>query len=319
MTERDLCALLALHDDPLTLYPEAHEERAYHLEVSMSDQKTPRSNSLEDITPLLAYSDRLSRTERLAIRLISYINRPSLGHRIGTTWGRGLQALFNLALRHRFRFRGREHLQEIPRDASILLVANHRTFFDLFVGTTALRQVTRNRLGDPCCFPVRSPFFFDHPLGLVVNLLFSGGCMYPPVFRDARKAELNSAGFETMQRLLERPGLCFGLHPEGRRSKSIDPFEIEPLRPGVGRLITQARPDLYVLPMFIEGLSNRAGAEVKQAFWRSRATPIYLRWGEARRASEYPADEALATQKVSAQLRALADLQRAERVNRSGD
>ena len=141
--------------------------------------------------------------------------------------------------------------------------------------------------------------------------------MYPPVFCDARKAELNSAGFETMRACSsDRPLLW--LHPWATL-KVCRPLEIEPLRAGVGRLITQARPDLYVLPMFIEGLSNRADAEVKQAFWRSRATPIFLRWGEARLASEYPADETLATQEVSAQLRALADLQRAERVNRSGD
>ena len=143
--------------------------------------------------------------------------------------------------------------------------------------------------------------------------------MYPPVFRDERKGELNRAGFETMQRLLERSGLCLGLHPEGRRARSADPFEIEPLRPGVGRLITHAQPNLYVLPLFIEGLSNQAGAEVKQAFWRARATPIYLRWGEARLASDYPADEALATQEVATQLQTLADLQRAASLNRSGD
>ena len=56
----------------------------------------------------------------------------------------------------------------------------------MYVGIAALRYLSSYKLGAPSVFPVRAPFFYDRPLGIVLNLIASGGCMWPPVFRDQK-------------------------------------------------------------------------------------------------------------------------------------
>ena len=45
-----------------------------------------------------------------------------------------------------------------------------------------------------------------------------------------------------------------GFHPEGTRNKDADPYTLLPPKPGIGRLIKEADPQ--VIPVFITGLSN---------------------------------------------------------------
>ena len=49
-------------------------------------------------------------------------------------------------------------------------------------------------------------------------------------------------------------GAFVGLHPEGKRNLTGDPYALLPAQPGVGRIIHQAR--VKVLPVFVNGLSN---------------------------------------------------------------
>jgi 1-acyl-sn-glycerol-3-phosphate acyltransferase len=211
-----------------------------------------------------------------------------------------------------------EALNEVPTDAPLLLVSNHRTFFDLFIGMTALRTATKNRLGNPCSFPVRSPFFYDNPLGILINIIAAGGSMYPPVFRDERKTRLNAEGMNAMRLLLSQPGLCFGLHPEGHRSKLEDPFQLAPLKRGVGHLISQADPSMVVLPMFMSGLTNDLGRELKQAISRRTAQPIYIRWGTPQPVSAYQGDLSEIVLKIQEEMQRLGDLQRLEHTTEMG-
>jgi len=258
----------------------------------------------------------LTRTERVALRLMSTLNRAGWLQRVGLRWGRMVpQQLVRFLFVRRLRCRGSERLASIPEDASVMIVANHRTFFDLFVIGTALRSETRNRTGIPSVFPVRSPFFYDHPLGVFMCLFFSGGCMYPPVFRDERREQLNPVGVEAMKWLLAQPKVTLGIHPEGRRSRSADPFTLEPPKRGVGNLILSATERLYILPVFVEGIDPKIGTVFKRSLRPKRAPAINLWWGEPQPALSYVREGVTAEELAAAmrqEIQSLADLAREE-------
>jgi len=125
-------------------------------------------------------------------------------------------------------------------------------------------------------FPVRSKFFYDHPLGLFVNGVMSFFAMYPPVFRERARAALNLASLDETVRILKRGGTFLGLHPEGTRNKGDDPYELLPAQGGVGRIIQLSRSP--VLPVFINGLGNDLPKQVAGNFTR-KGSPITVTFG----------------------------------------
>jgi 1-acyl-sn-glycerol-3-phosphate acyltransferase len=168
---------------------------------------------------------------------------------------------------------GLDRLPAFDRNKSYLVVSNHRSFFDLYVITGYL--VNRN-MPHRLVFPVRSGFFYDKPLGLLVNGVMSFFAMYPPVFRERHRAALNLASLDETVRLLQRGGTFVGLHPEGTRNKSDDPYALLPAQSGVGRVIHAAKVD--VLPVFINGLGNDLKRQVAGNFTR-KGTPIVVNFG----------------------------------------
>ena len=241
--------------------------------------------------------DHLTWVERLAVRIGHRINRPGIVHKIAVWWGNTFTVpVLAWVTEHRWIHHHQDRLKGVPEDAPLLVVSNHRTFFDMYVGISSLRCITNRRLGNPAVFPVRSSFFYDSVIGVIINLFFSGGCMWPPVFRDDRKNSLNPVTIDVMHSLLTQEGLCFGYHPEGRRSKEADPYTLLPPKRGVGDLITQAGDQVYVLPLFLSGLSG----DVKHE-WRCRKAaigknhPLNFYWGEPKAVREYQGDaEAIA-------------------------
>lgn len=153
---------------------------------------------------------------------------------------------------------GLEHLAPFGKDARLVLVANHRSFFDFFVIMAAV--FWRTRVPRRILFPVRSSFFYDHPLGPVVNLVMSGMRMFPPVLRDKQRREFNTYSVERTIEELGRPGIMVGLHPEGTRNKGPDPYDLLPGQPGVGKIVLSAR-SATVVPFFVLGMGNRLDRE----------------------------------------------------------
>jgi 1-acyl-sn-glycerol-3-phosphate acyltransferase len=100
--------------------------------------------------------------------------------------------------------------------------------------------------------------------------------MYPPVFRERQRAALNLASLDETVRLLHRGGMFVGLHPEGMRNLSGDPYALLPAQSGVGRVIQNARVD--VLPVFINGLGNDLPRQIAGNFTR-KGTPIIVNFG----------------------------------------
>lgn len=218
--------------------------------------------------------DRLGIVERLQIRFIRNSFEPGALDRslrfcqrhVGAAW-------IHHFTKHLRVVRGIERLPKLDSSHSFICVANHRSFFDLYVVTA---ELVRRGLPQRIVFPVRANFFYDTPLGFLVNGAMSFFAMYPPIFRDRKKAILNVTSLEELVWLLRRGGAFAGMHPEGTRNTSDDPYTFLAPQPGVGRVIHDAR--VPVVPVFINGLINRIGRQVASNF-DGTGTPIVVVFG----------------------------------------
>jgi len=216
----------------------------------------------------------LTPLERAQIRFVRATLRPgkldrairAMQRSVGQWWIRTATA----SLRH---VHGIERLPPWDASGSIICVANHRSFFDLYV-TTA--ELVAQGLPQRILFPVRSTFFYDNPFGPLVNGVMSFFAMYPPIFRDRRRAALNLASLDETAALLRRGGFFVGLHPEGTRKKDADPYSFLPAQSGVGRIIHKAR--CTVLPVFVNGLLNDLAKQIGTGLI-GRGRPIHMVYG----------------------------------------
>jgi 1-acyl-sn-glycerol-3-phosphate acyltransferase len=234
------------------------------------DEPAPARAGVHDLLEM----GSLSRLERAQIRLVRASLRPgpldagirALQRSVGQWWIRAATA----KLRH---VHGLERLPAWDPAGSVILVANHRSFFDLYV--TAAELVSRG-LPQRILFPVRSTFFYDHPLGPVVNGVMSFFAMYPPIFRERKRAALNLASLDEAAALLRRGGFFVGLHPEGTRKTDGDPYTFLPAQSGVGRIIHKAR--VPVIPVFVNGLGNDLPKQVAGGI-TGTGPPIHMVFG----------------------------------------
>lgn len=176
-------------------------------------------------------------------------------------------------LRHVY---GLDRLPTFDRDGSTILVANHRSFFDLYVVTAYL---VKRGMPQRLVFPVRSNFFYERPLGLFVNGIMSFFAMYPPVFRERKRAALNLASLDEVTRLVKAGGAFVGLHPEGMRNKGDDPYALLPAQSGVGRIIQASKGYAHVVPVFVNGLSNDLVRQVGSNYLRN-GKPVTVVFGK---------------------------------------
>ncbi len=206
--------------------------------------------------------DKLSAMERAQIRWIGRTFEPGPRDRIiracqravGSTWIHH----FTKHLRH---VHNLERVPDFAPDQSYIFVSNHRSFFDLYVITGDL---VHRGLKHRIVFPVRSDFFYDRALGFFVNGVMSFFAMYPPLFRDRKRAALNLISLDELAWLARRGGVVVGVHPEGTRKLDDDPYTFLPAQSGVGRLIHKSK--VTVIPVFINGLINDLKRQVLSNF-----------------------------------------------------
>ncbi|HYR78203.1 MAG TPA: lysophospholipid acyltransferase family protein [Pyrinomonadaceae bacterium] len=159
---------------------------------------------------------------------------------------------------------GLENIEAVDHDRPILLVANHRSFFDMYTVSTVLFRRTPWR--KQLFFPVRGRFFYQSLAGMFVNLVMGWWSMYPPFFITGEDPLPAKRPFDkySMRRLAqlcrEGAGNVIGFHPEGTRNKGADPYSYLRPQPGVGKLIKDANPQ--VVPVFIAGLGNKLAKQV---------------------------------------------------------
>ncbi len=154
---------------------------------------------------------------------------------------------------------GLENIEDAAVDRPILLVANHRSFFDLYTVSSVLFRRVKRPI--QLFFPVRGKFFYDNPIGWFVNFVMGWFSMYPPFFYKNKQREFDKY---SMRRLIQicsenRPNII-GLHPEGGRNLSENPYEFRRAQPGAGKIIMSARPQ--VIPVFIVGLGNNLPKQI---------------------------------------------------------
>lgn len=161
----------------------------------------------------------------------------------------------------------------------VIWAGNHRTFYDLGLLTSAL-AVRNMKWSKRTSYPVRSDFFYDHILGILVNYLFSAGMMYPPIFRDSNKSAWNKDTIRRIVSFLSLPGSDLGFHPEGSRGKSLDPYELQSAKPGIGQIIFEAKP--IVIPFFMNGISNNIWQDFKETRKKHsrRFQPVIIVFGK---------------------------------------
>src|SRR5437879_3188435 len=124
--------------------------------------------------------------ERTAFRAMDLLHRRALPL---TEWwlrtiGAGWKTVGSRNMMHAI---GLERLEGLRYDDSILLVSNHRSFFDLYMLMLMLHR--RTPLRQPVLCPVRAGFFYQRAAGVLVNLLIGGGRMFPPFFREPSKTD----------------------------------------------------------------------------------------------------------------------------------
>lgn len=236
-------------------------------------------------------SAELSTIERMARAIGKAANQTELGKRLQTAFLRGVS--FNWVRRiieRRTLVQGLDGLMDLNPPGGILLVSNHRSFFDQYVLLTCVYMGPvpwARRL----YFPVRSNFFYDSPVGLLVNLAVAGAAMYPPVYREAERRSLNDEALDEISAFLQEPGSIVGIHPEGTRGKGEDPYKFLPAQPGVGKMALAAQPT--VLPLFINGLGNDLLNDAKLNFVGSsrRTAPIIAVFGKPLDYSQFSAEK----------------------------
>jgi len=229
----------------------------------------------------------LSWFERFAFRLVRRMNR-GRWKRLWTWCQKVLGAgWIHLSTYNIMNVYGLGHIEALSRDRPILLVANHRSFFDMYTVSTVLFRHTRWR--KQLFFPVRGRFFYQSVAGLFVNLVMGWWSMYPPFFATGdnpipEKRAFDRFSFRVLTELCERgAGNIIGFHPEGKRNKSDDPYSFLPPQPGIGKLIKDAEPQ--VIPVFIAGLCNDLPKQIARNW--NREEVIRIHFGEPIDFSDY--------------------------------
>lgn len=243
------------------LAPEASEERE-------------RIYALSDVEPLPHEMAGLSRFERFAFRLAHLMNSGA-GKRLQTFLQRQLGArLIQMTQYNLLRVYGIENLRHVSPSRPVLLVANHRSFFDLFIVAAVLYR--RTNLCGAMYFPVRAMFFYETWRGILVNMLMGWWSMYPPIMGgDERKRLFDKYAIRRLTALCrEGAGHVVGFHPEGKRNMVDDPYQLLKPQPGVGKLIKEARPQ--VVPVFIAGLGNDVLAQVKENWTNGEKVRVHF-------------------------------------------
>ncbi len=210
----------------------------------------------ENLTPTAEELSVLNTTEKIGFILTDRMNRGAwktiwtfCQRHIGSLW-------IKICTYNLMNVFGLENFENSDVETPLLLVANHRSFFDMYtVSSVLFRQTTRPM---NLYFPVRAKFFYTNPLGWFVNLIMGWFSMYPPFFREAKEAEKREFDKFSLRKLIQIAsvgrGTIIGFHPEGKRNFNENPYQLLPAQPGIGKVIYAAKPQ--VIPVFITGLGN---------------------------------------------------------------
>ena len=282
----------------------------------IEEKKSQLENRNETLMPTPEEISVLSPTEKLGFRLTYKMNQGAW-KRLMTFCQRYIGSLWIIISTYNLmRVSGLEDFEKTDPNRPILLVANHRSFFDMYVVSTTLFRKTNRKFN--LYFPVRGKFFYDSPIGWFVNFIMGWFSMYPPFFREAKEAKKRDFDKFSMRELVricsEAKSNVIGFHPEGKRNLNENPYDLLPAQPGVGAVIMKAKPQ--VVPVFIAGLGNDLPKQVL-GNWTG-GEKVRIRFGAPIDFSQfYEKSDRLRTHKeisdfLMAEIGKLADLDKAE-------
>lgn len=208
----------------------------------------------------------LTSFEKKAFAIADTVNRHAPLKRAAHAFLRTIGARWvHVCTRNLLRVQGVEHLRGLDPNRGVVIISNHRSFFDLYVMASVLLRNTD--WVDGMYFPVRGDYFYERADGIAVNAIMSAWAMYPPVMRRPEARTFNEYTVDLMAELLQHRGTVVGMHPEGTRNKTDDPYTLLPAQPGIGQMVHRAKP--IVLPVFVLGLGNDIRKQVQGNFTRA--------------------------------------------------
>lgn len=214
------------------------------------------SQTTESLEPTKDELAVLSVTEKIGFKLTDRMNR-GIWKRFWTFCQRHIGSLWiKICTYNLMNVFGIENVENSDESKPLLLVSNHRSFFDMYTVSSVIFRQTKRPV--TLFFPVRAKFFYSSPVGWLVNLIMGWWAMYPPFFREANEADKREFDKFSLKKLVELStegrGNIIGFHPEGKRNLDENPYGLLPAQPGVGAVIIKAKPQ--VIPVFIAGLGN---------------------------------------------------------------
>ena len=219
-------------------------------------QDSPLQKTSETLLPTAEELSVLNTTEKIGFRVTHKMNQGAWKS-LWTFCQRHLGSLWiKICTYNLMNVFGLENIEQTDTEKPLLLVANHRSFFDMYVVSSVLFRQTKRPI--KLFFPVRAKFFYTNPFGWFVNLAMGWFSMYPPFFREEKEAVKREFDKYSLRRLVqissEGHAHIVGFHPEGKRNLNDNPYDLLPAQPGVGAVIIKAKPQ--VIPVFITGLGN---------------------------------------------------------------
>ena len=229
-------------------------------------QPTPTKEQLAVLTP----AER--RAYKIANFMTRYLKWPTV------VWNLFfMRFLIWFCVGRRVEFIGTEHLKNVNSKSRLMLVANHRSFFDFF--SIAYWFLISLHVPRKMFFPVRSNFFYESFVGVIVTGMMGGWGMFPPIFRDKKKKIFNRYAIDRIIYEFRKSPSLIGFHPEGKRNKDKNPYSFLEARAGLGHVLLEVEGAI-VVPLFIYGLSNSMGVEIKRSWsMRRKDFPIHLMFG----------------------------------------
>jgi 1-acyl-sn-glycerol-3-phosphate acyltransferase len=204
-------------------------------------------------------------TERLTHAIAGGVNRRPLLKRWSHAFLRtGGAAWVRYCSRHLLQITNAGMLDTLEPDRGVIIASNHRSLADMYLLSSVL--LPRCRWIERMYFPVRSEFIYDSITGMLMNGLVAGMAMYPPIYRQPKRRALNRDALTFIVDQLSLKGTLIGMHPEGRRSKTADPYTLLPAQPGLGEIVHRAQP--IVIPAFINGIPRDLLAGLRANFTR---------------------------------------------------
>lgn len=265
-------------------------------EIPVKSESSPIASKASALAPTQEELAALTSVERIGFSVTHRMNQGAwksfwtfCQRHIGSLW-------IYLATYNLMNVFGLENIENSDPGRPVLLVSNHRSFFDLYTVSSVLFRRTKRPI--KLFFPVRAKFFYTSPLGWLVNLVMGWWSMYPPFFYRNGQREFDKFSLRRLIQLCAvgpgNRGNVIGMHPEGKRNLSPDPYSFLPAQPGVGKIVFSARPQ--VIPVFIAGLGNDLPKQIRGNWTGGEKVRMYF--GEPVDLSEfYEKRDALRTHK----------------------